>query len=174
MLLLAGLFAADGQEACVVVFQGDEPGNFYAKGKGAGGAGNGRRRGFEAAPGFGKGFAESGFGRLDLAECGSGAGLDGPGLGTGHLEPLLQKARCVLLRSHGSASQGVEGGRGAVADSGAASERAVGRGAAAEHFGPTVAEDFEAQECFLDRLLALFEVGIAEGGCRSNCRGGGS
>ena len=118
-----------------------------------------------------QGLAERGFARLEVRERGPGGGLDGLGLGAGHLEPLLQKAGHVLRRGHGSGGHELAEGRTEelVAEQRGGSgspwrRRRGGGGAAAEHFGPTVAQDAEAQEDFLDRLPAFFEVGLEEAG----------
>jgi hypothetical protein len=95
-----------GQELGVVGFQGDEAGELGAKGSlGGGGRGKGGPAGFELAKGLVQGLAERGFARLEVEELGPGGGLDGLGLGAGHLEPLLQKAGDMLRRSHGSGGQ---------------------------------------------------------------------
>jgi hypothetical protein len=102
----AGLLLFAGQELGVMGFQGDEPGELGVKRNcGGGGGGNGRPAGLALAKGCLQGLAERGFARLEVEEFGPGGGLNGLGLGAGHLEPLLQKAGGVLRRGHGSGGQ---------------------------------------------------------------------
>jgi hypothetical protein len=101
-LLGAGFLLFISQELGVAGFQGDEPGELGAKGIwGGGGRGKGRLAGLTLAEGLVQGLAERGFAGLEVEECGPGGGLDGLGLGAGHLEPLLQKAGGMFMRGHG-------------------------------------------------------------------------
>jgi hypothetical protein len=105
-LLGASSLLLIGQELGVAGFQGDKAGELGAKGVlGGGGRGKGRPAGLALAKGLVQGLAERGFARLEVEEFGPGGGLDGLGLGAGHLEPLLQKAGHVLRRGHGSGGQ---------------------------------------------------------------------
>jgi len=95
--------------------------------------------------------------RIEWREVWASFGADGGGFGPGQLEPLLQERRQLLLRAHKFRFRRRRfGGRNPRRRHRRAGRECSGRSAA---FAPTVAQDAQAGDRFLERLFVLFVVG---------------